>query len=330
MSLMNINGLKVYYSTRSGHVKAVDDVSLDIHKGDTLGIVGESGCGKSTLALSIMRLLPPNARIMGGEIIFEGVNIFDIPIEKFRKIRLKKISMIFQGAMNALNPVFRVKDILREALQTHEDIGDSEAMQRIKDMLRLVILKPEIAEYYPHELSGGMKQRVIIALSLLCNPQLVLADEPTTALDVVTQDQILMRIKEIQRKLELSMILISHDVSIVAETCTKTAVMYAGHIVEYGDTLSLFEDSRNPYTNGLLRSFPSIKGKLRKLRGIPGEPPNLLNLPTGCVFSPRCPVSTEICRTNSPPKIEISSDHWSFCHYAEDPIIVRENPYKLD
>ena len=313
--MLEVKNLKMYYETLRGYVKAVDDVTFRVKRGDAFGLAGESGCGKTSVALTILRLLPYNGRVISGSIIFDGENLLKMSKDKFRKeYRWKKISVIFQGAMNALNPVRRIGDLISEAIRTHENISKEEALDRAGRLLDLVGVGAERLDRYPHELSGGMRQRVTIAMALSCNPDLVVADEPTTALDVIVQDQVLSVIREMQEKLNLSMILISHDLSIIAETCNKCAIMYAGKIVEYGDVFSVFKNPLHPYTKKLLEAFPNIIGEKRKLSFIPGFPPDLLNPPPGCRFHPRCPFAMKTCKKKEPKLIQIDKEHYVACH----------------
>jgi len=315
MTLLNVENLKTYFETRGGFVKAVDGVSLHIEKGDAFGLVGESGCGKTTTVLSIMRLLPSNGRVISGKILFDGVDIIAIDEEKMRKdILWKKMSMVFQGAMNALNPVFRVGDQIVQAIRLHEDIRKESSWKRVEELFSLVGIDPKRARDYPHEFSGGMKQRVIIAMALACNPDLVIADEPVTALDVVVQAQILELIRNLREKLGLSMIMITHDLSVVADTCNKVAVMYAGKIVEQGDIVTVFKNPMHPYPQGLLTNYPSIKAEKKKFAPIRGSPPNLISPPLGCRFHPRCSYAMEICRMEEPETVEITRGHYISCH----------------
>lgn len=313
--LLKVEDLKMYYKIREGWVKAVDGISFSLDKGCSFGIVGESGCGKSSVALAIMRLLPRNAKVIGGRIFFNGTDLMKIPLDELRSFRLKKMAMIFQSAMNALNPVFRVGDQLADAFQYHEKVSREEAKARVQEIFELVNLDSSVMQKYPHELSGGMRQRVMIAMSLLCNPDLIIADEPTTALDVVVQDQILQSIKDLQERLKLSLILISHDISVILETCDKIAVMYGGQIVEYGDSNSIFNDPHHPYTSGLFESFPTIHAELKDLMSIPGSPPDLINPLKGCRFAPRCIFKKNICEKD-PPFVKVKNEHYSKCHFA--------------
>jgi len=315
MELLRVENLKTYFEIMRGYVKAVDDVSFKIEKGDAFGLAGESGCGKTTTALSILKLLPPNGRIISGKILFEGKNLIEIPEEEWRKnYRWKKISVIFQGAMNSLNPIMNVGNQIAEAILLHEKITKEEALERAKKLLDLVGIGAERVDRYPHELSGGMKQRAIIAMALACNPDLIIADEPTTALDVIIEAQVLRVIKELQRKLNISMIVISHDLSMIAETCEKIAIMYAGKIVEMGDITAVYKESLHPYTEKLIGAFPSIVGPRRELSTIEGFPPDLLNPPPGCRFHPRCPYAREECKKEEPKLIPTNKDHYVACH----------------
>ncbi|MEM3699764.1 MAG: ABC transporter ATP-binding protein [Candidatus Bathyarchaeia archaeon] len=317
MELLNVNNLKTYFFTLSGAVKAVDGVNFVIEKGEAMGLAGESGCGKTTVALSLLRILPPGGKIVGGKILFKNLNIVDLDESDLRnKVRWKGISLIFQGAMNALNPVHRVKDQIIEAIKLHEPhVTKDEAKERVLKLFEMVGLDPSRVNSYPHELSGGMKQRAMIAMALACNPELLIADEPSTALDVIVQAQVLQLIKHLKEKLQLSMILISHDLSIVAETCDKVAIMYAGKIVEYGDVKTLFEEPLHPYAQSLIKAFPHIKEAKTRLISIPGAPPDLINPPTGCRFHPRCSYSMEICKKKEPPMINVKGNaHYVSCH----------------
>jgi peptide/nickel transport system ATP-binding protein len=315
MTILEVQNLKTYYSTLKGDVKAVDGVRLQIDKGEALGLVGESGCGKTTLALAIMRLLPWNGRIVEGTIRLDGVDIVGLDDKTFDKdYRWKRMAYIFQGAMNALNPVFRVGDQVAEAITIHEDVEKKEALERTRSLFSLVGIDPERVTSYPHELSGGMKQRAMIAMALACNPEFIIADEPTTALDVIVQAQTLQVINELRKKLGLTMILITHDLSVVAQTCTTCAIMYAGTVVEYSDIETIFKDPAHPYTRALISAFPSIKEDRRELNSIAGVPPNLLNPPTGCRFHPRCLHSMDICTKEKPEYTVLREKHIAACH----------------
>lgn len=311
---LEIEGLKAYYYTLGGIVRAVDGVSLRIGKREFVALVGESGCGKSTLAYSIMRLLPPPGRIVSGTIFLDGIDVTGLGEEEVRKIRWRKVSMIFQGAMNALNPVMKVRDQIVEALLYHNAISTpSEGRSIVKRLFELVGLDTERIDSYPHELSGGMKQRVVIAMALALEPNLVIADEPTTALDVTTQAKIMDTIREVQRKTGISILLITHDLPLVAEVSDRVYIMYAGKVVECGDVYSIFKDPLHPYTRGLIGAVPSLIGPKKKLIALPGEPPDLRFPPSGCRFHPRCPYATEVCSVKEPEKSFFSRDRYVYC-----------------
>ena len=313
--ILEIKDLCMYYTVKNKDVKAVDGITFDVNEKDSIGLVGESGCGKTSIANTILRILPENANIRGGSIKFKGIDLFALSEEEMRKYRWTGISIIFQAAMNALNPVKRVGDQIIEAIKTHEpEILFAEAMERVENLCELVGLPKERIRNYPHEYSGGMKQRAVIAMALSCSPDIIIADEPTTALDVIVQAQILDEIKEIQHQIGMTMIYISHDISVIAETCNKIIVMYAGNIVEYASSVSLFSQPLHPYTRALLSAYPSIKGEIKKIEAIPGEPPNLINPPEGCRFHPRCPEKIGICTKKVPGLLEIKDDHYVMCH----------------
>jgi peptide/nickel transport system ATP-binding protein len=313
--LLEVRDLKMYYSTMRGDVKAVDDVSFALEKGESLGLAGESGCGKTSVALALMKLYPSNAKILSGEVLLDGVDILKMSDEEIRReVRWRRISMVPQAAMTALNPVFTIKDQIVEAILTHEDVSEKEAGERAVELLRRVGIDPSRASNYPHEFSGGMKQRAMMAMALSCNPDLVIADEPTTALDVIVQAQVLKEIKKLQKELGLSMILISHDLSVVAETCDKTIIMYAGNIAEDSTTLEIFRHPLHPYSIGLIGAFPKLTGERKRLESIKGNPPNLLNPPPGCKFHPRCPYAKDVCKVVPPPLIETHDGHRVACH----------------
>jgi len=417
--LLKVDHLKVYFKILKGTVHAVDDVTFELNKGETMGLVGESGCGKTTTAYAITRLLPSNGRVVGGSVLFDGQEIVrsDLPTEvaevirkpdwrpslmevlrreeaefaAFQKagesavleapeqmedeyayytevrglldrpngtsegelrnelheitqknlrgfgasrrrrrrdkvieeriaaIRWSKVAIIFQSAMNAFNPVYRVGDQIVEALLTHyPDMTKAEAHQRVMELFDLVGIDRSRIDGYPHEFSGGMRQRSMIAMALSCNPQLLIADEPTTALDVIMQDRILAEIRSLQRELNVAMMIITHDISVVAEVGEKIGVMYAGKLFEYGSIREVFEKPANPYTIGLLSAFPSIKGPRRRLHSIPGSPPDLANPPSGCRFHPRCQFAQEVCKYVEPPMVEVAPGHRSQCHFAKE------------
>ena len=311
--ILRVSDLSMHYQTRQGEVKAVDGVSFDLFRGQVLGLVGESGCGKTSVAISLMRLLPDNARLVAGQVLLDGQDLVTMGLEEVRKYRGRRISMIFQAAMNSLDPVYRVGDQIREAIETHDpEVTVREAREKIAQLFQLVGLDPDLTERYPHEYSGGMRQRAVIAMSLACQPDVVIADEPTTALDVIVQDRILRRLKEIQRDLQMSMIYITHDIAVVAEVTDRIGVMYAGKLVEMGDTEDVFKNPIHPYTSALLSVFPSIRGEKRPLVTLAGEPPNLIDPPQGCRFHPRCPYATEVCRREEPPTVQ-RDNHWAAC-----------------
>ncbi len=313
--LMKVTDLKTHFFTTRGVVKGVDGVSFTLDKGEVLGLAGESGCGKSTLGYSLIRLVPPPGKIVGGTIDLNGMDLTSMNENTFRReIRWKRISMIFQGAMNALNPVYTIGYQMMEPFRYHTDIPEEEARERVAKQLELVGLDPKIISRYPHELSGGMKQRVMIAMSLLLHPDLVIADEPTTALDVIVQAQIINLLKSLKKRLGLSLIFITHDLSILAEISDRIAIMYAGKIVEIGDSKKVYGDPRHPYTQKLLAAIPKVHEKVDRLEFIPGAPPNLANPPPGCRFHPRCPYATKICMEREPDKTVLEDSREVYCH----------------
>jgi peptide/nickel transport system ATP-binding protein len=308
----------MYYQTLGGLVKAVDNVSMSLEVGESLGLAGESGCGKSSLAYSIIQLLPPAANILGGHVYFRGRDLVQVNAKEMRDVRWKNISIVFQGAMNALNPVFEIGEQIAESILIHENVTDEEALDRCAKLFEMVGLDPGRIHNYPHEFSGGMRQRAMIAMALACNPDLVIADEPTTALDVTIQAQILKLMQKLQKDLGLSLILITHDLSVIAETCDKTAIMYAGNIAELADVVSVFKEPIHPYATGLVGAIPSmVKAERRKLTSIPGSPPDLIDPPPGCRFHPRCPYAQEICSKEVPDFTEIDAGRFVSCHFAE-------------
>jgi peptide/nickel transport system ATP-binding protein len=313
-NVLEVRNLKMYYFTSRGMVRAVDNISFDLKRGEVLGLAGESGCGKSSLGFTLLGMPTPPGKIVDGSIKIDGREIVGLPDEVLRKeIRWQKISMIFQGAMNALNPVYTVGHQMIEPLLLHKGMSKEEAIDRAQKYLELVGLDPEIVYRYPHELSGGMKQRVVIASALLLEPDVVIADEPTTALDVVVQAQIINLLKKLKRDLGLSMIFITHDLSILAEISDRVAIMYAGKIVEIGDSEKIYYEPAHPYTQKLLASIPRLHEDVDRLEFIPGQPPNLLNPPKGCRFHPRCSYAMDICREQEPELKEIDKDHYAAC-----------------
>lgn len=318
MALLDVQNVSIEYTTEEGNLKAVDDVSFSLKIGESVGLVGESGCGKTTLAKSIMRLLAKNGRISEGKMLFKGEDLVTKNDEEIRKIRLKEIAMVAQSAMNALNPVQTVGDQLIDGIRIHTKMNRKEAMERSVEVFKMVGLEAKRLKSYPHQMSGGMKQRAIIAMALTLNPSLIIADEPTTALDVVVQDRILQQVVEIQKKIDSSMILITHDISVVSETCETIIVMYGGKIVEKAPTKAFFTKPFHPYSLGLNNAFPSIHEIGEELISIPGAPPDLRQLQTGCRFNKRCPFRTELCIKELPPLEEVGPDHFSACHYNKD------------
>jgi oligopeptide/dipeptide ABC transporter ATP-binding protein len=317
--LIRVKDLRTSFFTPEGEVRSVDGVSFEIEEGKTLGLVGESGCGKSVTSLSIMRLVPaPAGRIVGGEIFYRGRDLLKLGEREMRKIRGNEISMIFQEPMTSLNPVFTIGNQIGEAIRLHQGLGKKETRDKTIEMLRLVkIADPERrVDDYPHQLSGGMRQRVMIAMALSCNPSLLIADEPTTALDVTIQAQILELMKELQQKLGMALLLITHDLGVVAEQADEVAIMYAGKLVERAGTEAIFERPLHPYTVGLLRSLPGMAEKRKRLEAIPGVVPSPLDLPGGCRFRDRCFKAAASCAEMEPLLIEREKEHWVACYFA--------------
>lgn len=302
---LSIQDLRVEYHTDEEVVHAVNGISLDLEEGESLGLVGETGAGKTTTALSILGLLPkPNGKITGGSIFFEGKELSKMGEEEMRKIRGNRISMIFQDPMTSLNPIFTVGEQIAEALEVHFSLSKEQAEGRAAELLELVGIKRNRMGEYPHQFSGGMKQRVVIAMALACNPKLLLADEPTTALDVTIQAQVLRMIRDLKRRMQTTLILISHDLGVVAQICSTVAIMYAGKIMEYGKLEDVFRNPLHPYTEGLFASIPRLDRAQRRLSSIPGLIPDPSNLPSGCVFHPRCPYRMESCSQIVPDTTE--------------------------
>jgi oligopeptide/dipeptide ABC transporter ATP-binding protein len=322
--LLEVRGLKTYFYTEDGVVRAVDGVDFEVLPGEVLGLVGESGCGKSVTSLSIMRLISKPGRVDAGEILLDGENLLDFPEEEMIKVRGNRISMIFQQPQSALNPVFKVGDQLAEVLNVHQDLGREAGWNRAVALLKMVgVPDPERrAHAYPHELSGGMAQRVMIAMALACVPELLIADEPTTALDVTIQAQILDLMRDLRRDMGTSVVLITHDLGVVAEMADRVAVMYAGEIVEQTDVISLFDEPLHPYTQGLIGSIPILGQIKEKLDVIPGSVPNLVNLPPGCRFAPRCLArvnhALKICTVAKPDLEEVKPGHKVRCWLYQD------------
>jgi peptide/nickel transport system ATP-binding protein len=312
--LLSVRDLTLIYKTKKGMVSAVDGVSFDLRRGESMGLVGESGCGKTSIAMTLLKLMPDNARITKGQILLDGVDLVPMNGNQIQEVRWKRISMVFQAAMNALDPVYRVGDQIIEALERHEpSIRPAAAHARVAELYKLVGIDPKMISRYPHEYSGGMRQRAIIAMALACSPDLIIADEPTTALDVIVQDQVLRELRKVQQKLGMSMIYISHDIAVIAEVSEKIAVMYAGRMVELGKANDIFKCCNHPYTVALMSAFPSIKGPKNKLLALPGEPPDLLAPPPGCRFHPRCPRAIEQCHVETPPLEPIQPGHLVAC-----------------
>jgi oligopeptide/dipeptide ABC transporter ATP-binding protein len=316
--LLEVKHLRTYFQTSKGLYKAVDDASFDLDHGEALGLVGESGCGKTTCALSITRLLPKEGKIHGGEIRLEGTDLVTLSDEEIRGRRWKDVSIIFQGAMNALNPVMKVGDQIAEAIVLHDKLSKKEALVKAGELFELVELPAERINNYPHEFSGGMKQRAMIAIALSCHPKIVIGDEPTTALDVMVQAQILNLLEKLRKELNMGLILITHDLSILAETCERIAVMYAGKIVEIGTVEDIFEHTAHPYTERLIACFPNI-GKDKIIpASIEGIPPNLLEPIIGCSFRPRCQWAAEICAVKEPSPVKLGERHFAACHRSAE------------
>ena len=327
--LLELENLRTYFYTDNGVARAVDGVSFDVGVGETVGVVGESGCGKSVTALSILRLVRPPGRIEPGSVMrFEGRDLLTLDERAIQQVRGNRIAMVFQEPMTALNPVFTIGDQIGEVARIHAGMSKREAWAKAIEMLKLVgIPAPEQrAGEYPHQLSGGMRQRVVIAMALVMNPALVIADEPTTALDVTIQAQILELLADLTRRLGTSVLLITHDLGVVAENCTRVIVMYAGEVVEEASTTDLFARAHHPYTEGLLGAMPRVGGGQDRLATIPGTVPPPTNWPDGCRFRDRCPYSWERCEAEHPPLYQIGGGHTSRCHLAEEPER-REHPH---
>jgi len=327
-TLLEVSGLKTVFHTSGGTVRAADDVSFHIGTGETLALVGESGSGKSVTALSILRLIQSPGKIISGEIRLNGADLLKLGNREMRSIRGNEISMIFQEPMTSLNPLYTVGNQIMEAVRLHQKLGKSDALAKTVEMLRLVgIADAESrAGSYPHEMSGGMRQRVMIAMALACKPKLLIADEPTTALDVTIQAQIMELLRELREKLGMAMLLITHDFGIVAEMADRVGIMYAGKIVEYGSLDDIFNRPGHPYTVGLLNSIPGMEKRGEKLNTIPGNVPDLLKLPPGCSFQERCPLATSQCREAEPNAIDVGGGHLSRCWHRDE--VVKEGLYR--
>ena len=324
MSLLKIEDLVIHFKSESGDVHAVNGVSLSVDAGKTLGLVGETGAGKTTTALGILRLVPEPGEVLGGTITYKDKDIMAMSEKEVQDIRGNEISMIFQDPMTALNPVMTVGDQVAEVILRHQNCTKVEAQQRMIDILGKVGIGPDRAGDYPHQFSGGMKQRVVIAIALACNPKLLLADEPTTALDVTIQAQVMHMINDLKKEFNTAMILITHDLGIVAESCDTVAIMYAGEIVEYGSLEDIFDHTSHPYTVGLFNSIPSLDKDTRRLQPIQGLMPDPANLPDGCKFHPRCPYATEACATEHPGMTELAPGHLCRCLRCGESILSEE------
>ncbi len=312
--LLSLQDLTMEYQTRKGPVSAIDGVSFDLRQGETMGLVGESGCGKTSIAMTLLKLTPDNAHIRRGRILLDGQDLVPMGERQIQDVRWKRIAMVFQAAMNALDPVYRVGEQIIEAIERHEpQIKLSEARERVEYLFGLVGIDGGMIDRYPHEFSGGMRQRAVIAMALACMPSVIIADEPTTALDVIVQDQVLRELRNVQRTLNMSMIYISHDVAVIAEVSEKIGVMYAGRLAELARSNEIFKRPRHPYTAALMSAFPSILGPKMRLSGLGGEPPDLLYPPPGCRFHPRCPYASDICRVEAPPFSFIGQNHQVAC-----------------
>ncbi|MDR1832889.1 MAG: ABC transporter ATP-binding protein [Fusobacteriaceae bacterium] len=319
--LLNIKDLVIEYVTEDETVHAVNAISIKLDEGETLGLVGETGAGKTTTALGILRLIPnPPGVIRSGDITFQGKNLLELPEEEMRNIRGNHISMIFQDPMTSLNPVMTVGEQIAEVIAIHEGLNAHDAMAKAEEMLELVGIPAARSIEYPHQFSGGMKQRVVIAIALACNPKLLIADEPTTALDVTIQAQVLDLMGELKQKFSTAMILITHDLGVVAQVCDRVAIMYAGEIVESGTLFDVYEDTKHPYTIGLFGSIPNMESEVQRLKPINGLMPDPTKLPSGCKFNPRCPYAQDICREKTPPVTDLGNNHMTKCFLADGTI----------
>lgn len=313
MPLLEVENLKLHFFTRNGVAKAVDGVSFRVENNETLGLIGESGCGKTTIAMSIMRFVKPPGRFVGGKIFFNGSDIVTLNDEQIRQLRGNDISIVRQEAQNALNPVMTIGRQITELILEHEPVTKKAALARAQNQLNLVGISDKRINSYPHEFSGGMKQRAMVAIATACNPKLLILDEPTTGLDVIVQRQILSMLKNLKKELHLTSVFISHDLSVVAETCDRVAVMYAGKLMEETDTVELYQRPRHPYSQALISAYPGLKGKKQKLRSIPGAPPRLIDPPAGCRFEPRCSHAMAVCAEEE-PEIKEREGHRVACH----------------
>lgn len=313
--LLDVENLRTYFFTEAGVVKAVDGVSFSLGKGETHGLVGESGSGKTVTAFSVLRIVPRPGRVVGGKITFEGTSILDLPEEEMRRVRGSKIAIVFQDPTSSLNPVYTVGSQIAEIIMHHQDLDKTEALGKTVDLLEMVgISEPETrVQQYPHQLSGGMKQRIAVARALACEPVLLFADEPTTNLDVTIQAQVLELMKELRRRLGMSLVMITHDMGIIADMTERVTVLYAGMVAESAGTRSIYKEPRHPYTEALLQAVPRIDQR-KELKVIPGNIPNLVDPPLGCRFHPRCPYAKGVCSKAVPPLEEVDQDHFAACH----------------
>jgi len=316
MALIDVENLKLYFMTRRGPAKAVDNIGFSIEKKKTLGLIGESGCGKTTTAMSLMKFIKPPGKIVGGSIRFLGKDIVPMADEEIRQLRGKEISIVRQEAQNALNPVLTIGKQITEMILEHESVSRETALARAKKQLNLVGISDQRINSYPHEFSGGMKQRAMAAIATACNPKFLILDEPTTGLDVVVQRQILVMLRNLKEELSLTAVFISHDLSVVAETCDRVAVMYAGKIMEESDTVSLYQNPLHPYSKALIGAYPSLKGARRQLKSIPGAPPSLIDPPPGCRFAPRCEWAQSVC--DEEPAINVIEGRRVACHFVNE------------
>ncbi len=318
-TILQVENLTLHYTTRAGEISAVDNVSFTLKEGESLGLVGESGCGKTTIASSLLKLLADNAEITQGRILFKGVDFVPLSEDAMRRYRWRNISMVFQAAMNSLNPVYKVGDQIIEAMEAHLGVHSfDQARQRVTELFTMVGLDPKMIDQYPHEYSGGMRQRAVIAMALSCNPDLVIADEPTTALDVIVQDKLLKQLKLLQDRIGMSMIYISHDIAVIAEVSDRIGVMYAGKLVELASADEIFYRPLHHYTAALMAAFPSVTGPRRELTTLGGEPPDLLCPPPGCRFHPRCPAADAICQQKEPPFADMGNGHYVACWHLHE------------
>ncbi len=315
--VLDIQHLSIDYQSNGRSLHAVDDINFQVHKGHSLALVGESGCGKSTTMLSLLRLLPAEGRIISGKILYGGVDLLQLSEREMREYRWKRIAIVFQGAMNALNPVQRISDQIAEAIMRDPAINRKQALLQVHELMEIVGIPPNRAQQYPHQFSGGMRQRVMIAMALACKPDVLIADEPTTALDVMIQAQILSLLQKLQRDLGLAVVLVTHDLGVVAEVCDDVLVMYGGKVAEAGSVETIFNNPLHPYTQRLLQAFPDINRPMSALASIAGHPPSLDNLPTGCRFEPRCHLRSDICKRQSPLALEHDTGHYVACHHVE-------------